>query len=107
VLDVVARHCTEPVKILGTDLVVEAAREYAKRHPTKLPIRKVSGLVTQFLDDKKKQGRSERHLKTLKSHCNGFGDAVCIKIGSVTAPDKDLFWMAWKLAQGRATTSSI
>jgi integrase len=90
-LDIVARHYTEAVKILGNDLVIEAAREYAKRHPAKLPPIKVADLVTEFLEEKKKQGRSERHLETLKSHCKRFGDAVCLNIGSVTAGDVDLF----------------
>jgi hypothetical protein len=71
-LDIVARHYVEAVKILGNDLVIEAAREYAKRHPAKLPPIKVADLVTEFLDEKKKQGRSERHLETLKSHCKRF-----------------------------------
>jgi hypothetical protein len=35
-LVLVAQHYAKAVKILGTDLVIEAAREYAKRHPTKL-----------------------------------------------------------------------
>jgi integrase len=90
-LDVVARHYAEAVKILGSDLVIEAAREYAKRHPTKLPLIKVPDLVTEFLAEKKKQGRSDRHLETLKSHCKRFGDAVYMNVGSVTAPDIDLF----------------
>jgi hypothetical protein len=90
-LDIVARHYVEAVKILGNDLVIEAAREYAKRHPAKLPPIKVADLVTEFLDEKKKQGRSERHLETLKSHCKRFGDVVCMNIGSVTAADVDLF----------------
>ncbi len=90
-LDIIARHYAEAVKILGNDLVIEAAREYAKRHPTKLPPMKIADLVTEFLEEKKKQGRSERHLETLKSHCKRFGDAVCMNIGNVTAPDVDLF----------------
>ena len=90
-LDIVARHYMEAVKILGNDLVIEAAREYAKRHPVKLPPIKIADLVTEFLEEKKKQGRSERHLETLKSHCKRFGDAVCMNIGSVTTADVDLF----------------
>jgi integrase len=90
-LDVVSRHYTEAVKILGSDLVIEAAREYAKRHPAKLPLITISDLVTEFLAEKKKQGRSDRHLETLKSHCKRFGDAVRMNVGSVTAPDIDLF----------------
>jgi integrase len=90
-LDIVARRYAEAVNILGNDLVIEAAREYAKRHPTKLPSISVADLVTEFLEEKKKQGRSGRHLETLKSHCKRFGDSICMTIGSITAPDVDLF----------------
>ena len=90
-LDVVARHYAEAVKVLGSDLVIEAAREYTKRHPNKLPPIKVADLVAEFLAEKKKQGRSARHLETLKSHCKRFGDSVCMNIGNVSAPDVDLF----------------
>jgi hypothetical protein len=90
-LDVAARHYVQAVKILGNDLVIEAAREYAKRHPAKLPLIKVADLVTEFLDEKEKQGPSERHLETLKSHCKRFGDAVCTNVGSITASDVSLF----------------
>jgi len=90
-LDVVARHWAEAVKILGSDLVIEAAREYAKRHPVKMPAKLVADVVTEFLDEKDKQGRSERHRETLKSHCTRFGENVSMNIGSVTASDVELF----------------
>lgn len=104
-LDIVARHYAEAVKILGNDLVIEAAREYAKRHPTKLPTISIADLVTEFLEEKKRQGRSERHLETLKSHCKRFGDAICMNIGSVTAPDVDLFLDSLKV--GTRTRDNI
>ena len=90
-LDVAARHYAESVRILGSDLVIEASREYAKRHPVKMPVKLVADVVTEFLDEKEKQGRSERHKETLKSHCKRFGDSVSMNIGSVTAADVDLF----------------
>ena len=90
-LDTVARQYALAVKILGGDLVIEAAREYARRHPAKLPPIKVADLVTEFLEEKKRQERSERHRETLKSHCTRFGAAVNMNIGNVTAADVDLF----------------
>ena len=56
-----------------------------------MPVKLVADVVTEFLDEKEKQGRSERHRETLKSHCKRFGDSVCMNIGSVTAADVDLF----------------
>lgn len=90
-LDVVARHWAEAVKILGSDLVIEAAREYARRHPVKMPAKLVADVVTEFLDEKEKQGRSERHRETLKSHCTRFGENVSGNIGGVTTSDVELF----------------
>lgn len=90
-VDVAALHYAQAVEILGDDLVIEAAREYTKRHPAKLPLINVADLATEFLEEKEKQGRSERHLETLKSHCKRFGDAVCMNVGNVTASDVDLF----------------
>jgi len=90
-LDTVARQYALAVKILGGDLVIEAARDYARRHPAKLPLIKVADLVTEFLGEKKKQERSERHVETLKSHCTRFGAAINMSIGNVTAADVDLF----------------
>jgi integrase len=90
-LDIAVRHYAEAVKILGNDLVIEAAREYAKRHPAKLPPISVADLVTEFLEEKLKQGRSDRTLETLKSHCKRFGQAIQMNIGTVTAPDVETF----------------
>jgi integrase len=90
-LDLVARHYAQAVRILGNDLVIEAAREYGRRHPVKLPPIKVADLVTEFLAEKEKQERSDRHVETLKSHCTRFGAKVSMNIGSVTAADVDLF----------------
>ena len=90
-LDVAARHFAEAVRLLGSDLVIEAAREYAKRHPVKMLAKLVADVVTEFLDEKEKQGRSERHVETLSSHCKRFGGKVSMNIGSVTAGEVDLF----------------
>lgn len=61
--------------------------------------------MTKFVEEKKKQGRSERHLETLKSHCKRFGDAVGMNTGSVTAPDMELFLDGWEV--GTRTRDNI
>lgn len=88
-LDVVARQYAEAVKILGSDLVIEAARGYTKRHPDKLPLKTVSDLVTEFLAEKRKQGRSDRHLETLKSHCKRVRGHEYFEPVSGIEPDHD------------------
>ena len=67
-VDVIVRHYAEAVKILGNDLVIEAAREYGKRHPGRPMLIMIADLVTEFLTEKQKQGRGARTLETLKSH---------------------------------------
>src|SRR6267142_6900657 len=47
-VDVAVRHYAEAVKILGSDLVIEAAREYAKRHPQKMPQKSIAEVVDGF-----------------------------------------------------------
>ena len=61
-LDVVARHFAEAVRLLGGDLVIEAAREYAKRHPHKLPQKSVAEVVDEFIEAKRVKGVSRRFL---------------------------------------------
>jgi hypothetical protein len=90
-LDVAARHYAEAVKILGSDLVIDAAREYAKRHPVKMPLKLVADVVAEFIAEKEKQARSVRYLETLRSHCKRFADAICMNISSVTTAEIDLF----------------
>jgi integrase len=104
-LEIAVRHYAEAVKILGNDLVIEAAREYAKRHPAKLLPITVADLVTEFLGEKLKQGRSDRTLETLKSHCKRFGQQVHLNIGTVTAPDVEAFLVG--LAVGSRTHDNI
>lgn len=104
-LDIAIRHYAEGVKILGNDLVIEAAREYAKRHPITMTPKLVADVVREFLAEKEKQGRSERHLETLRSHCKRFGDTVCMNVGSVTASDVDVFLDG--LAVGARTRDNI
>ena len=90
-LDIIARHYDECVRILGGDFVIEACRNHAKRHPAQMPKKLVSEVVAEFLAEKEAQGKSDRHRETLKSHCTRFGNSVRMNIGSITAPDVDLF----------------
>ena len=91
-LDLAVRHYAEAVRLLGSDLVVEAARDYIKRHMTRIEPKLVSDAVAEFLREKKDQKRSERHIGTLRSHLNRFAGAmVGVKMASVTTDDLELF----------------
>jgi integrase len=90
-LDVAVVHFAESYKILGGDLVIQASREYVKRHGIRLEPKTVPDVVTEFLATREQQSRSDRHLQTLKSHCDRFAKAMQRDIGLVTADDIDLF----------------
>jgi len=85
-LDVVARHFAEAVKLLGSDLVIEAAREYAKRHPQKLPQKTVAEVADEFIAAKRQfkavvQGNiSQMDAEVLRSFLDGLTKADGAKI---------------------------
>ncbi len=90
-LDVAASHYAQAVKILGGDLVIEAAREYARRHVNQIQPKLVPEVVTEFLATRERQNRSERHLETLTSHCTRFASQFSTNIGRVDARQIDAF----------------
>jgi integrase len=90
-LDVAVSHYAQAVKILGGDLVIEAAREYAKRHGNQIKPKLVQEVVDEFLVRREDQKRSDRHLETLASHCKRFASAMQKNIGSVITDDVDKF----------------
>ncbi|HEY5915421.1 MAG TPA: tyrosine-type recombinase/integrase [Verrucomicrobiae bacterium] len=93
-LDVVATHFAEAVKILGSDLVVLAAQEYANRH-RKLQARTVSEAVEEFITEKERRLQagtlSDVHVRRLASRLRAFAGAVSMNIASVTAEDINKF----------------
>jgi hypothetical protein len=89
-IDVAARHYAKAFEILGSDLVIAAAQEYAKRHLNRVVQKTVAEVVTDLLDEKK--GKGKRHYDTLRSHLeNRFGKSVLMNMASVTASDIDAF----------------
>ena len=82
-LDIVASHYGEAVKIIGEDLVIEAARQYAKRHPAKMPQKTVAQVVEDFIEEKRKQGKSLRYTEDLVYRLGQFKDFSKGNIGHV------------------------
>jgi len=96
--ELAASRYAEAFRILGGDLVVEAARDYVKRQAQKIEPKAVAVVVTEFLDTRRKQNRSERHLTTLESHCNRFAKAFVMNIGDVRASDVENFLQKLRVA---------
>jgi integrase len=84
-LDVVARHFAEAVKLLGSDLVIEAAREYAKRHPQKLPQKTVAEVADEFIAAKRAKGVSRRYEEDLVYRLGQFKAVVQGNISQMDA----------------------
>jgi integrase len=84
-LDVVARHFAEAVKLLGSDLVIEAAREYAKRHPQRLPQKTVAEVADEFIAAKRAKGISRRYEEDLVYRLGQFKAVVQGNINQVDA----------------------
>ena len=84
-LDVVARHFAEAVKLLGSDLVIEAAREYAKRHPQRLPQKTVAEVADEFIAAKRAKGVSRRYEEDLVYRLGQFKAVVQGNISQMDA----------------------
>jgi len=104
-LIVAARHFAKAVEILGSDLVVLAAEEYARRHRQIEP-RTVSETVKEFLAEKGRQNKSARHLETLTSHLERFADSMAMSIGGVTSGEINLFLDSLKAGDPPVTVSA-
>ena len=87
-IDTAADRYAEAVKVLGSDLVLEAARDYAKRHPRNMPQKTVREVVDELIEAKGRANRSDRHVQDLKSRCGAFADAfVNVQIQSIGTAD--------------------
>ena len=58
-LDLAAHQFAESVKVLGGASLLEAARYYSRRHPTKLPRKPVQGVVEEFIRSRRDAKRTE------------------------------------------------
>jgi integrase len=104
-LDIVARHYAEAVKLLGSDLVIEAAREYAKRHPHKLPQKSVADVVDEFIQTKRAKGISRRYAEDLTYRLGRFKDSIRSNIGQVDADEIRIFLDGLTKANGEKVSA--
>lgn len=90
-LDVLARHSAEAIRIMGGDFLIPAARDYATRQMNRVQPKLISEAVSEFLEEKERQKRSDAHRNRLKIHLERFAGRVVDSIASVTGPQIDLF----------------
>jgi integrase len=91
--EVAAAQYAEAHGILKGRSVVDAAREYARRHRTDLPAVTVSDAVAEFIQDRTKAKASARYLSDLRSRLSrGFAAKNVVNLGDLT-PDCVRMWL--------------
>ena len=83
-LDVVALHFAESVKILGGDRVIEAAKDFARRHAMNVAPKRVQEVYDELVGDARARKLSERYIEDLEYRCGSFAAACQGNIGEVT-----------------------
>jgi integrase len=80
-------HFAEAFKILDGDLVVEAAKDYAKRNLKNMPRKTVQEVLDEMLDAKRNAKLSRRYLQDLGYRCGAFAKAFRCPLISITPSD--------------------
>ena len=76
--------------------LLEAAKEYAARHPHDVPRKSVAEVVDEFIASKLQDGASHHYLRTLRYHLSPLKERFQTSIADVTAPYLD----AWLRGMG-------
>jgi integrase len=90
-LEVAAIHYAEAFKILDGDNIIEAARYFAKRHPSKMPQKTVMEVIHELLVTKEQDGVSDVYLKDLRGRLGRFERTFKDRISLVTGAEVDDF----------------
>lgn len=74
-LEMVAAHFAEAFKILGGDRIIEAAKDFNRRHPEKREPVAVAKVVSELVEHQAKRGKSKYHTGDLRWRLNKFAKA--------------------------------
>jgi integrase len=95
-LALAVQHYVEAVKLLGRDLVIEAARFYQKRHT--FEPRTIEQVASELVTAKRARNRSAVHVNRLDSHLTAFaGSCVNVQISDITRVEIERFLDALEL----------
>ncbi len=91
--------------------LLEAVRDFCRRHPANVPQRTVAQVVTELVADRRNSGCSSEHVRDIEKRLEPFGRAFACSIGSVTAPRVreylgDLRGVSGKLLTNRSRDNS-
>ncbi len=108
-LPIAARHFAEAVKILGGDLVIEAAKYYQKRHAKIAVNKSVTEVYDMLIADAHARKLSDRYIQDLEHRAGKFADAFQCPIAAVSADDVRGFLAGLRTTRnedgGKGTTS--
>jgi len=83
-LEVAAARYAEVVEVLGdSQLLLQAAREFARRHKVAVAPLKTSEAVSEFLKAKESKGASKRYLGDLRARLGRFAEAFQCNVGAI------------------------
>jgi integrase len=91
-LEVVAAKFVEAVKILGSDRIAEACRDYIRRNPVDRPQRTVREVADELIELKTKRKASERYLQDLRYQLNKLCEQFPASVDTVTTGDLQLWF---------------
>lgn len=97
-LEMAAIEFAEAVKLLKGGSVLEAVRDYAKRHPSNRPQRTVSQVVNELLAAKRSDGVSAVYLKDLDGRLGRFARSFKTTISTVSVSDIEDFLRSLELS---------
>ncbi len=98
-IDVAISEYAEARKALGASgSVLEAARFYAKHHPTSLPRKTVREVLDELLASKRADHMSERYISDLDSRIGKFAECFDRPISEITGDDMQKWLVGLKLA---------
>ncbi len=97
-LEMAAIEFAEAVKLLKGGSVLEAVRDYVKRHPSNRPQRTVSQVVTELLAAKRADGLSAVYLKDLDGRLGRFARSFKTAISTVSVSDIEDFLRSLELS---------
>jgi integrase len=83
-IDAAAREYAEARRMLGQTSLLDAVRDYAKRHPANLKPMTVTALVDELIAAKRKDGLSAEYLKDLSVRLGVFREAFQSDVSAIT-----------------------
>ena len=97
-LEVATAAYAKAFEILGGNVVIKAARFYARHRADQVQRRQVADVVAELIAAKEARGKSARYVGDLRAQLTRFADAFAVDISTVTTADVERWLDGLKLA---------